>query len=59
MRLQLDGAVPSAPAHAAPPSTSVQRVYRMPSVLALVAVYQQSEEGWRHVFHRERATVGL
>ncbi len=58
MLLLLCGGVPSAPPHAASQSAIGKREYRMPGVLALDAVYQQSEEGWRHMFHHERATVG-
>jgi hypothetical protein len=47
----------AAPPHDVLLSASVQQEYRSSGVLALVAVCQPSEDGWRHVLHRERARL--
>ena len=57
MRLLQCAAVPSAPPHAARLLATRKLVYRMPDVLVLVAVYQQSEEDWHYGFHCGRSRL--
>jgi hypothetical protein len=57
-RLLRCAGVPPALSHDVLLSASVQQEYRSSDVLALVAVYQLSEEIRSHVLRRERARLG-
>jgi hypothetical protein len=54
--LPLYGEALSSPSHDVLLPAIGKREYHMLGVLALVAVCQQSEEGQRHVLHRERVS---